>query len=151
MLLACLNMKYLLSILSLFLLPYTLSFADGQGELTAQQKQFTTLYAKLQKGKSVDLSEMKDYLLYPFLDYARLKNKIGKTSATELAQFIHQYENSSIADHLWSEWMEKLIHKQQWTDAQLAYSRGRGGTSAHCYYLQAKLHTSRLMIKMMSR
>ncbi|MCK5810926.1 MAG: transglycosylase SLT domain-containing protein [Cocleimonas sp.] len=110
--------------------------------MTPQQKQFTTLHADLQKGKSVDFSEMKDYLLYPFLDYARIRRNIGKASTAELAQFIHQYENSSVADRLWPAWMSKLIAKQKWADAQLAYSKGRGGTSAHCYYLQAKLHTS---------
>ena len=135
-------MKTLLLTLSLLFLPYSLSFADEQKELTPQQKQFTTLYTNLQKGKSADLSEMKDYVLYPFLEYARIKRNIGKTSTAELAQFIHQYENSSVADRLWPAWMSKLIAKQQWADAQLAYSKGRGGTSAHCYYLQAKLHSS---------
>lgn len=135
-------MKILLLTFFVLFLPYSLSFAGEQEELSAQQKQFITLYANLQKGKSVDLSEMKNYLLYPFLDYARLKRKISKASATELAQFIHQYKDSSVADRLWSAWMNKLIAKQQWADAQLAYSKGRGGTSALCYYLQAKLHTS---------
>ncbi|MCK5919188.1 MAG: transglycosylase SLT domain-containing protein [Cocleimonas sp.] len=135
-------MKFLLLTFSLLFLPYSLSFAEKQRELTAQQKQFIALYKDLQKRKSVDIDKMKDYLLYPFLAYERLKQNSNKASATELAQFIHQYENSSVADRLWPIWMKKLIYKKQWEDAQLAYSEGRGGTSSRCYYLQVKLHTT---------
>ncbi len=136
------NMKFLLSIFSLLFLLHSLSFADEAGELTPQQQQFVSAYEALQKGKPVDLEELKDYLLYPFLAYAKLKHRVKKASASELADFIHQYENSSLADRLWSAWMKKLIKKQQWADAQLAYSEGRGGTASRCYYLQAKLQTT---------
>jgi soluble lytic murein transglycosylase len=135
------KMKFLLLTLSLLFLPCSLSFADRQRVLTAQQKQFIALYKDLQKGKPVNIDEMKNYQLYPFLVYKRLKQNSKKASATELAQFIHQYKNSSVADRLWSTWLKKLIDKQQWSDAQSAYSEGRGGISSRCYYLQAKLHT----------
>ncbi|MCK5897116.1 MAG: hypothetical protein KAG20_09935, partial [Cocleimonas sp.] len=135
-------MKPLLLILSVIFLFPCLLFANEKNELSAQQEKFITLYNHLQKGKAVDIEEMKDYQLYPFLAYAQLKRNLRKASATDLAQFIHQHENSSVADRLWPVWMQKLIAKQQWADVQLAYVEGRGGTSARCYYLQAKLQTA---------
>ena len=135
-------MKFLLLTLPLFFLLHSFTFAEEAAELTAQQKQFITSYEDLRKGKSVDLEGMKDYQLYPFLAYVDLKHNIKKASASEVAHFIHQYENSSLADRLWSAWMQKLISKQQWADAQLAYSEGRGGTASRCYYVQAKLQTT---------
>jgi soluble lytic murein transglycosylase len=137
-------MKFLLLTLSLLFLTPSHAVAAEQNELTAQQKQFKRLYNKLQKKRSVDLTKMKDYLLYPFLHYQQLKGRVHTASAGELAEFIHRYEASSVADHLWSAWMKKLIVKQQWADAQLAYAEGRGGTAAHCYYLQAKLQQTRV-------
>jgi len=137
-------MKFLFLTLSLFFLVLSHSVASELNELTAQQKQFKTLYNQLQKKRPVDLKEMKGYLLYPFLKYQQLKDKMHTLSASELAEFIHHYEDSFVADRLWPAWMKKLIVKQQWADAQLAYSEGRGGTAAHCYYLQAKLHQATL-------
>ncbi len=135
-------MKFLLLTLSLLFLLHSSSFAEEARKLTLQQQQFITSYENLQKGKSVELDGMKDYQLYPFLLYAKLKYRIKEASATEVAHFIHQYENSSLADRLWPVWMKKLIEKQQWAEAQLAYSEGRGGTASRCYYLQAKLQTA---------
>ncbi len=135
-------MKFLLLILFLLFLLHSLSFAEEEKKLTLQQKQFITSYENLQKGKSVEIDGMKNYQLYPFLLYAELKYRIKKASASEVAHFIHQYENSSLADRLWPAWMKKLITNQQWAAAQLAYSEGRGGIASRCYYLQAKLQTA---------
>jgi soluble lytic murein transglycosylase len=143
-------MKFLLLTLPILCLLHSLSFAEEKAELTVQQKQFIVAYEGLQKGKEVELEGMKNYQLYPFLVYAALKYKIKKASASEVAEFIHRYENSSLADRLWSAWMQKLISKQQWADAQLAYSEGRGGTASRCYYVQAKLQTARAPLKIRS-
>ena len=132
-------MKLTFFSLLFFFLFHSVSLADVSIELNTQQKQFLHLRDEIKKGRDVDIEEMKHYVLYPYLVYGQI-NKNKKPSASELGQFIHRYESSSLADKLWAQRIKIFIVNKQWDKAKLAYSKGRGGLSSHCYYLQAKIN-----------
>lgn len=132
-------MKYsLLTIIVLFLFQPS-CFAAEPTKFTAQQDQFIQLYSALKKGKSVDLAEMQDYKLYPFLAYEHLNNTLKTASITAISQFIHNNESTHLADQLWPKWLAKFRNAKQWEQLRDNYQEGRGGVAAKCYYLEAKL------------
>ena len=132
-------MKRIFLSFSFFLLFHSVSFADNEIELNAQQKQFIQLLDDIKKGKVVDTKEAKKYLLYPYLEYEKIRQK-KQPSPSELGQFIHEYENSWLADKLWAQWIKTFIVDKQWDKALQVYAKGYGGLAAQCYYLQAKIH-----------
>ena len=131
-------MKLVFFSFSFFLFFHSVCFAENETVLNAQQKQFIGFLEEIKKGKSVDIDALQQYVLYPYLEYEKIRQH-KPSSPSDLEHFIHQYENSYLANKLWSQWMRTFVKNKQWNKVKQIYSKERGGTASHCYYLQAKI------------
>ncbi len=125
--------------LAFFLSKTSILFA---AEIESQRIQFNAAYADLKKGKKTTTSHLKDYPLYPYLEYQSIRNNLNKTSEKDLLVFIDKYKNTPMADQLWSHWLGRLATKEKWGKIISVYSSLAADTSARCYYLEAQLHES---------
>ena len=63
------------------------SFAGEQED----RKQFKALYSKLKADKAADISALKNYSLYPYLEYQQIINNLPSTSTQSIESFIMTY------------------------------------------------------------
>ncbi len=109
-------------------------------KLDTQRDQFDAVYKKIKQGKSTRTSHLKDYPLYPYLEYEKIRRNLKSTSEKTLLTFIDNYKNTPLADELWSHWLSRLAHKKKWEKIVAVYSPLAADTSAKCYYLEALMH-----------
>jgi len=82
-----------------------------------------------------------DYILYPYLEYYDLRNRLSSASDDELVNFINKYETTPLSDKIRVQWLYRLAEDQRW-EQYLNIYKGQGGAKLRCAYLQAKLTTN---------
>ena len=97
--------------------------------MTKHYPQFATLKNKL-----------KDYPLYPYLIFIKLKQQWPYVDTDEIDEFLHTYNDTPLAVKLRADWLTYLAKKQDWNDF-LHYYQPIYGTPLQCYYLQSLLAT----------
>jgi len=127
------------SVALLFFLAITTNgvYAD---KIDRQRGQFEVAYKKIKQGKKVKISHLKDYPLYPYLEYEKIRRHLKSTSDKTLLSFIDNYKNTPMADVLWSHWLGRLAKKKQWHQVVSFYSPLAANTSAQCHYYEALIH-----------
>lgn len=126
----------------LYASPETDTLYLATGQLSKQQRDFLQSYETLKKGEIVDpeiLNGLKNYPLYPYLDYIRIKRRINSVSEQTLERFIRRHPNSYLADRLMLVWLSRKILRQQWQSVIDFHRPGKGGITAECYFLEAKI------------
>lgn len=83
---------------------------------------------------------LRDYPLYPYLEYARLKRTLGKASNAEVASFLQQNSNTPLAALLRSRWLNVLARRQDW-NSYLKFYTPQSNISRQCHYLQALIRS----------
>ena len=83
-------------------------------------------YQKLARG-------LKDYPLYPYLEFWDLNRNLSTVSSNEIKSFVRRYEDLPLARRLQLHWLEKLAKQGRW---QLLVDHYQGGsdTELECYY-----------------
>ncbi len=66
---------------------------------------------------------LKNYAIPSYVDYFRLKPRIGDASAKEVHAFLAKYEGSAIADRLRNDWLLELGRQRDWAAFDQQYSR----------------------------
>ncbi len=108
-------------------------------QLSKQQNAFLESYATLKKGEVLDNSALEDYILYPYLEYQLIRHHTRLTPDKVLEKFIRRFDNSPMADKLWTIWLGRLVMRKQWQNVIDYYKQDTGGTAAKCYYLEAQI------------
>lgn len=85
---------------------------------------------------------LRDYPLWPYLEYQYLKNQIDSVSPAEIQQFVTQYRDSPPGELLRQKWLHRLANQQAWSDFE-NYYRESTDTALLCYHLQAQLNLNR--------
>lgn len=124
--------------MSLVLAPI-LSFAKS---LDTQRNDFIEAYNILHKGGFYAGSNLKDYPLYSYLEYERIKQRLKLTNNQALINFINQYPDSYLADKLRSDLLVRLAKDRRWTTLLKFYKEGQGGNKAKCAGLEARYHST---------
>lgn len=86
---------------------------------------------------------LRDYPLYPYLLFARLKRDIRSATPSEIEQFLTTYAELPLAYRLRHSWLYQLKRKNSW-DAYLKYYRKTSNRDLQCYYYQALIHTRQI-------
>ena len=135
-------MKFFLGLVRWLTFAYFLSLTSFvfASKIDLQRMQFNTAYADLKNGKKTTTSHLRDYPLYPYLEYETIRKNLKKTSEKDLLAFIDTYKNTPMADKLWSHWLSRLATKGKWKKIISVYSPLAADTSAQCFYLDAILH-----------
>ncbi len=114
------------------------AYADESALLRGQ---FADAYSRIKKGESINITHLKNYPLYPYLEYAKIKRRLNAVSNKQLFDFIKKYENTLLADGLWQVWISRLAKAQQWEILKKNYSPIAATRATRCHYLNAKFHT----------
>ena len=81
-----------------------------------------------------------DYLLYPYLAYYDLRNRLSSATDDELMTFINTYDTTPLSYRIRTQWLYRLAEDKRW-DQYLVVYKQQGGAKLQCAYLHAKLAT----------
>ena len=105
---------------------------------------FSDAVAALEAGKLDKFATLKsqstDYILYPYLEYYDIRNRLSSTSDEELMSFINTYDTTPLSYRLRTQWLYRLAEDKRW-DQFLKVYKGQGGTKLECAHLDAQLST----------
>jgi soluble lytic murein transglycosylase len=83
---------------------------------------------------------LKDYPLYPYLEYWELQGRLANAGNREVNAFIKRYADQPVGARLRRAWLYELARKHDWKKFLAIYEGGQP-VELQCYRLQAKLHT----------
>ncbi len=84
--------------------------------------------------------QLRDYPLYPYLEYWDLRDRLANASHSEVAAFIERYADQPVGTRLRRAWLYELANKRDWKRFLAVYAGGQP-VELQCYRLQAKLQT----------
>lgn len=129
----------ILSVFSIALFSVSLSsvFANTKG----QREDFLQAYKILHKGGLFSSAHLQNYVLYPYLDYERIKQHLKKTSDQTILNFIKKNQQTWLADNLRTEMVVRFAKQKKWNAVLDYYKENEGGSKAKCAALEAKINT----------
>ncbi|MBI5450920.1 MAG: transglycosylase SLT domain-containing protein [Gammaproteobacteria bacterium] len=137
-------MKLLILLLALMLPGPGMPADAAQDELAPQRNKFIQAEQALKKGNNKLFqqlsSELKDYPLYPYLQYAALRKNFGQTSFEAMAKIADEVSNTPLEAELRDTWLRSLAARGQWAEYLQAYRPSKGIT-LQCYHRRALLET----------
>jgi len=105
-------------------------FLDARNALDANR---LDTYRKLAR-------KLKNYPLYPYLEYWELQGRLAKAGHREVNAFIKRYADQPVGIRLRRAWLYQLARRQDWKKFLAIYEGGQP-VELQCYRLQAKLET----------
>ena len=84
--------------------------------------------------------KLKDYPLYPYLIFIKLKQQGPYANNGEIDEFLQTYSDTPLSVKLRADWLAYLAKKQDWSHF-IHYYQPLYGTPLQCYYLQSLLAT----------
>jgi soluble lytic murein transglycosylase len=91
--------------------------------------------------KAAELAaRLPNYALASYVDYYRLKPRLGSASASEIKDFLKRHDGSAIADRLRNDWLHELGYRRDWAqfDEQYPLFVLDDDTQVKCYALMSK-------------
>ena len=86
-------------------------------------------------------ASLKNYLLYPYLEYARLRHSISSLDDKAVNDFRETFTNTPLAERLYKQWLTRLARNGDWLGYKQNYERD-GSTTHTCYYLRSLYNTN---------
>ena len=126
-------LRYSFIFLLLFVGQY--SFAGEQQD----RKQFKSLYSLLKANKSADISALKNYSLYPYLEYQQIANNLSSTSTQSIETFILNNADSPLSIKLRDSLMERYNKEGQWGQTFTLFQGENTSIKARCLHTQARI------------
>jgi soluble lytic murein transglycosylase len=110
--------------------------------LTEQRQSFFKAEKMLKKGNDAgfltEMNGLKDYALYPYLQYQRLKKNLNKEK--EIKLFLTAYKGTRYASLLRRYWLVSMAKKGRWINFTEHYQPSKK-VSLQCYYHLAQYKT----------
>lgn len=109
-----------------------------------QDDAFLTMREAFRHGDSAKVAEIANYLskydIPSYVDYYRLKPRVGVAPPTEIQDFFKRYEGSAIADRLRNDWLLELGRKRDWANFDEQYPQFvvNDDTQVKCYALMSR-------------
>ena len=127
--------------IALIMLPLHSSLASALS-LEEQRQTFIKAEKLIRKADSARffslLDTIKDYPLYPYIQYQWLKNNLKQTK--KVKTFLHDNKNTRYAGLLHYKWQIYLAKHKRWSEFIKSY-KANNKTKLQCYYFQAKYNT----------
>jgi soluble lytic murein transglycosylase len=118
--------------------------ARTEAALESQRAQFLAAEEALAQGRYQDFEQLsaalKDYPLYPYLDYERLSGELGKASPARVRKFLQAYKDTPLAERLRRQWLDRLAEDKRW-DTYLQFYVPSDRKDARCEQLHALIAT----------
>ena len=114
----------------------------GQSAGLQDREQFSRAWKAASRGnRKVFLQLMpalKDYLLYPYLQYEDLRYRRASADIQEMATFLDGHRDWAFTAGLRTAWLKSLGEKARW-DSLLKYANDSNDTKVRCYLAQAQI------------
>lgn len=114
-------------------------------KLEEAREHFVEVYEKIKQGNSLDFqayaAEYKDYILYPYLEYAYLKSNIDKVKDSELIIFMKRYPQTVLSEEILNEWIKRLAEEKHWLRILNYYNSNTKNLATQCFYNEALIYT----------
>ena len=101
--------------------------------------QFKALYSLLKSGKSPDISGLRHYPLYPYLEYQKIINQGSSSTNQQLEQFILDYADSPLGNKLRTQLMQRYNKEGQWGQTFTLYQEESSNIQAKCLHTEARI------------
>jgi len=79
-----------------------------------------------------------DYILYPYLVYYELRERLATASEEEVGRFLEKYADMPISAHLRNRWLFELAESNRW-DVFNKYYASQSNIKLKCNYLHSQL------------
>ena len=134
------NQFKLIALIAVFLMGL---FSSVQAATLAEQrKQYMDARHAIAKGDTKTFEflarGLRDYPLYPYLEYEKLRRRISVANELEIQTFLDNYSFIPAAKRLRVAWLDTLMKRKQ-DKKFLKYYLPGGGAAHDCYYLQARM------------
>jgi soluble lytic murein transglycosylase len=108
--------------------------------LDEQRQMYTKAMTLLKKGHYRSFRKLKkqlrDYPLYPYLEFEYLRKRMSYSSEKDILAFIDGNQDSPLSYRLRFSWLKHLARKKKWSTFVTNYQAG-GGTKLRCQHAQA--------------
>ena len=135
--------------LLLVLIFFPTLFASGlalAASLDEQRAVFLQAEKALKQGSTQDFerlrAKIRDYPLYPYLEYEALTKRLSHASNRDVKGFLTTYRSTPLAPRLRANWLNQLAKQQRWRD-YLDFYVPSTNISRRCHHLQALISTGR--------
>ncbi len=88
---------------------------------------------------------VKNYLLYPYLIYIKLRQRLAYQSEADINHFLDTYSQTPVANKLRKEYLMYLAKQKNWSQF-IRYYQPIYGTTLQCYHLNALITTNQKVI-----
>ncbi len=115
---------------------------DSGDPLAGQRARFLEARAALKKADLRRFERLagglRDYPLYSYLDYARLRGRLGSADPQQVRAFLDTWADQPLAARLRRAWLRRLGRAGRWRD-YLAFYTPQTSVTLQCYRLRAEL------------
>ncbi len=138
-------LPYTLRLPAVLLLLLAVSSVQAKPDpLETQRELFLDARAALQDNRLEEYqalaSQLRDYPLYPYLQFDELRNRLSRADEHEVTRFLETHEGEPVGDRLRQSWLYNLARNQHWR-LFLRHYRPTDSVDLQCYALQARLNT----------
>jgi peptidoglycan lytic transglycosylase len=84
-------------------------------------------------------AQLRDYVLYGYLEYAELRNRLRSVNPEQVREFRTRYADSPLASRLNDTWLLELWRRGEWQH-YLDFYEGSDNVQLQCLYLRALEH-----------
>ena len=137
--------KRVLSVLFLLVTAWWMT-PTSAGDLERQRNSFLAAEKALDGGASREFrrlsKELRDYPLYPYLEYRALSKRIDRADNGDIRSFLETHADTPLADLMRNRWLDRLARRQRWSD-YLAFYRPTSDIARRCHQLHALIATGK--------
>ncbi|MCG6965219.1 MAG: transglycosylase SLT domain-containing protein [Chromatiaceae bacterium] len=115
-------------------------------DMEAQRKTFLDAEKALDRGSIGQFESLsasiRDYPLYPYLEYQALSKRLAKASSSDIERFLQTYTDTPLAGRLRNAWLDQLADRQRWSEF-LGFYQPTNNVTARCHHLHALIATGK--------
>lgn len=126
--------------LCVLILMFCLPFASN-AKVEQQRQDFLAAQEHLKKGKLKAFyqkrDQLKDYILYPYLEFELLRKRLDKTKNVDVIEFLNRNADLPMINQLRRQWYQQLISRNEW-QTFLEHYEHQNSLEMQCNYLLAQ-------------
>ena len=111
--------------------------------LSQQRQMYMDARHALATGKHEKFSmlsgQLKDYPLYPYLQYEELRRRISSAPEKDIRDFLDNYSFVPVTRRIRNAWLDVLMTRGQNVKFQQYYDAANGNTDHQCFDMQARM------------
>ncbi|MCK5725472.1 MAG: lytic transglycosylase domain-containing protein [Thiotrichaceae bacterium] len=116
---------------------YSFTFTATASPNGIERLQFKFTLSQIKNNNNISFSSLKDYPLYPYLEYEKFNQRFNETSTREIKRFLDKHSPSRLSSNLWQRWIKRLASENKWPKIREIYDPKIASVASQCYYLHA--------------